>query len=239
MKKVFVIFAILLLAMPFAFAENGNGVATATVTQGNIDVANNSEDDVMAPSPNMPQNPPGTIGINAGGNGYGVKAQTNAELKEMIQLKQQEMEHVQLNLSDEEKAVLQNQNKVRLAVHSLLSMEDLVGGIGQEVSALARNFNNSVQATIRAEEKIEARSGFTRFFAGGDAEAAEAIEEEVAQNQNGIQELKQLYAECQCDPEVKAIMQEQIQNMENEQLRLQVLADNEKASKGLLGWIWK
>ena len=35
------------------------------------------------------------------------------------------------------------------------------------------------------------------------------------------------------------MMQEQIQQMEQEQLRLQDLAQNEKKSKGLLGWIWK
>jgi len=33
-------------------------------------------------------------------------------------------------------------------------MEELVGGIGAQVREVARNFNNSVQATIRAEERI-------------------------------------------------------------------------------------
>ena len=71
-------------------------------------------------------------------------------------------------------------------------MEDLAGGIGKNVSAIAKNFNNSVQATINAEAKIEKRSGFARFFAGGDHDAAEAIEAEVEQNKLRIQELKQL-----------------------------------------------
>jgi hypothetical protein len=101
------------------------------------------------------------------------------------------------------------------------------------------NFNNSVQATIRAEEKIQTKSGFARFFSGGDEKSAAEIEAQVTQNRERIQELTQLRDQCQCDEEVKAMMQEQIRNMEQEQTRLQELAQKEKKSKGLFGWIWK
>ena len=135
--------------------------------------------------------------------------------------------------------IYKNQNRVRLAVHSLLAMEDLVGGIGPQVRDIARNFNNSVQSTIIAEEKIQTRSVFARFFAGGDAEAAEEMEQEVNQNQERIMQLKQLRENCTCTEEVKTMMQEQIQNMEQEQTRLNQLAQEEKQSKGLFGWMWK
>ncbi len=86
---------------------------------------------------------------------------------------------------------------------------------------------------------MQARSGFTRFFAGGDSEAAEELETGVTQNQQRIQEMKQLRGQCDCEEEVKAIMQEQIWDMEQEQTRFQELAQKEKKSKGLFGWILK
>ncbi|MDD5086859.1 MAG: hypothetical protein PHV16_03840 [Candidatus Nanoarchaeia archaeon] len=168
-----------------------------------------------------------------------IRAQTKSQLSEMIQQKQQSMNQELEQKSEKEQKVYQNQNQVRLAVHSLLAMEDLVGGIGKNVSQIARQFNNSVQATIRAEEKIQTKSAFARFFSGGDSESAEEIEEQVMQNKQRIQELKQLHEQCDCDEDVKAMMQEQIQKMENEQNRLQELAQKEKKSKGLFGWLWK
>ena len=168
-----------------------------------------------------------------------VKAQTSEELGQMIQQRQQEMNQETQGMGKQEQKVYQNQNQVRLAVHTLLAMEDLVGGIGQNVSRIAREFNNSVQATIRAEEKIQTRSGLARFFLGGDEEAAQELEQETNQSQLRIQELKQLMEECECDEGVRAMMQEQIQNMEQEQTRLQELTQNEKKSKGLFGWLLK
>ncbi|MBU4492790.1 MAG: hypothetical protein KKA61_00295 [Nanoarchaeota archaeon] len=168
-----------------------------------------------------------------------LKAQTKTQLQEMIQQKQQAMNQELEGKKEKEQKVYQNQNQVRLAVHSLLAMEGLVGGIGKNVSQIARQFNNSVQATIRAEEKIQTRSAFARFFAGGDEKAAGEIEQEVNSNRERIKELKQLHEQSDCDEEVKAMMQEQIQNMEQEQNRLQELAQKEKKSKGLFGWLWK
>ena len=169
-----------------------------------------------------------------------VKAQSETELKTMVQQKQQEMDQEIKGLSKDEEKVYKNQNQVRMAVHTFLAMEDLVGGIGPQVREIAREFNNSVQVTIKAEEKIEKRSGFTKFFAGGDAEAAEELEQESKKNMEKLQEMKQLKDGCvDCTEEIKAMMQEQIQNMEQEQVRLQELAEKEKQSKGLFGWMWK
>jgi len=169
--------------------------------------------------------------------GEQVRARTTNELRTMVQEKQQEMNQEVQSLEEKEQKVYQNQNEVRLAVHSLLAMEDLVGGIGPQVSEIAKDFDNSVQATIRAEESIQNRNMIVRFFAGGDQEAAGEIEREVNQNKIRVQQLKQLREQCDCDEEVKNMFQEQIQNMEQEQNRLQQLAEKEKHTKGIWGWI--
>lgn len=166
-----------------------------------------------------------------------VRARTTNELRTMIQEKQQEMNQEVQSFGEKQQKVYQNQNEVRLAVHSLLAMEDLVGGIGPQVSQIAKDFDNSVQATIQAEEIIQNRNMIVRFFSGGDQEAAGEIEREVNQNNLRVQQLKQLREQCDCDEEIKNMFQEQIQNMEQEQNRLQQLAEKEKQAKGIWGWI--
>jgi len=165
------------------------------------------------------------------------RARTLNEVKEMVEERKQEMDQEIQELSDTVKKVYQNQNQVREAVHTLLSIEDLALGIGSQVSEIAREFNNSVKTTIAAEEKTQKRNAFVRFFIGGDQDAAENIEQELNQNQERVLELKQLEGECDCDEEVKTVVQEQIQTIEQEQVRLQDLVDNEKSSNGVFGWI--
>jgi hypothetical protein len=143
------------------------------------------------------------------------------------------------NMSAAEQKVYRNQNAVRLAVHTLLSLGERDGGIGGNVSAIASEFNSSVQATIRAEERIRDRSGMIRFFAGGDEVAAADLLEEVQVNGARIRALNRCIGECDCNEETKAMLTQQVQNMEQEMARLQALARNETSSKGVLGWLWK
>ena len=167
------------------------------------------------------------------------QTQKREEVKQKIEQKQQEMNDESGKLSEKEQKVYRNQNQVRLAVHALLEMKDSIGGIGPNVSRIARDFNNSVMTTINAEERIQNRSAFSRFFAGGDKKSADELDQEVTKNQARIQELNQLIDQCDCENETKALMQEQIRNMEQEQTRLKNLSDSEKKSKGIFGWLWK
>lgn len=165
-------------------------------------------------------------------------ARTMTEAREMVQQKKQEMTQEMQSLSNVQQKVYQNQNKVREAVHALLAIEDLAPGIGPQISQIAQQFNNSVQATIMAEEKIQKRSAFVRFFMGGEKDAAQEMEQELNQNQERIQELKQLQQECTaCSEGVRTMIQEQAQNMEQEQIRLRQLAEKEKNTNGVFGWI--
>jgi len=168
-----------------------------------------------------------------------VRAQNVSELHELVQQREQEMNQEIQALEEHQQLVYQNQNRVRLAVQSLFAMEELVGSIGPQVSQIADEINTSVQATIQAEERIQARNTIVRFFAGGDEAAAQEIEQQVIQNQERIRELQQLQEGCDCDAQVRAILQEQIQNVEQEQTRLQQVAQTELDDKGLFGWLWK
>ncbi len=164
-----------------------------------------------------------------------MQAHVRAVIAAQERLQVQELE----NMSAAEQKVYRNQNAVRLAVHTFLSLGERDGGIGGNVSAIASEFNSSVQATIRAEERIHERRGLIRFFAGGNEVAAAELLEEVQANGARIRELNRNIGECDCDEETKAMLTQQVRNMEQEMDRLQALAQNETASKGVLGWLWK
>jgi hypothetical protein len=171
---------------------------------------------------------------------YELRKQTPEGVRQLIRERRQQIEQEVANITDRTRQrVHQNQNEVRIAVHALLEMDNLTRGIGPQVREIARNFNNSIQATLRAEERIENRGRIRRFFAGGDFEAAEEIEQEISQSRQRIQQLNQLREDCPCDVEAKAMLREQIESMEQEQDRLTGLAQAEKQSKGMLGWLWK
>ena len=235
MKKIIVLFIGLFLLISVVFAAQGDTNEPATGQDTEPEVTSQGQ---QAQDEEGTQNQGEDTQLMVKQR-QELKAETKTQLKEMVQQKQQDMNQELEGKSEKEQKVYQNQNQVRLAVHSLLAMEDLVGGIGKDVSQIARQFNNSVQATINAEEKIQTKSAFARFFSGGDEKSAEEIEQEVNQNKQRIQELKQLHEQADCDEEIKEMMQEQIQSMEKEQDRLQELAQKEKKSKGLFGWLWK
>ncbi|MFH1457392.1 MAG: hypothetical protein ABIF17_04790 [Patescibacteria group bacterium] len=166
-----------------------------------------------------------------------IRVKTTNQLKQTIQNKQQELKG-ELGTVKEEKIqhVYQNQNRVREAVHTLLSSEVLVGGIGPKVSEIAKDFDNSVQKTIIAEAKIQERSGFVKFLIGGAKDAAQELKQEALKNKEKIQELKQLKDENWMQTDVKDVFQEQIQNLEQEQDRLEELANKEIKRNGIFGW---
>lgn len=165
------------------------------------------------------------------------KIKTVEQLRQQVQERAQEMEQEMVNYKEEAQNVLKNQNPVRLAVHSLLAMEDMVGGIGQQVSEIAKEFNNSIQSTLAAEEKIESRGFMAKLFFGGDREAANQLQEEAQKNMERIRELVQLQSQVQLKQEVKNQLQEEIQTLQQEQVRLQSLVQNELSQSGVFGWL--
>jgi len=249
-KKILISMVLFLFVLTvFVYAEQ-------TVVSGNsgADPTGNSPEDNNAPleTGNNEDNSTGQgqqVDVsqqNAGENQQlmnQVQTQLSEQQKEgiqaKIQQKQEELTQASEGLGTKQQEVLKNQNQVRLAVHALLAMEDYTGGIGKDVSAIAKEFDNSVQSTINTEEKIQTKSAFAKFFSGGDEKAAADLETEVTKNQDRITQLKQLKDQCDCDDATKTLMQEQIQSMEQEQERLKTVAENAKKSKGLFGWMWK
>ena len=126
-----------------------------------------------------------------------------------------------------------------VAVQTMETTASMFGKSEANVSRISNEIKNSFEISTRAEERIRGRSGFVKFFAGGDNEAAGLIVQEIARNENRIRELNKLIDDSDFDSQTKAVLQDQVQNIEQEQLRLKALAEEELNNKGLFGWIWK
>lgn len=174
-----------------------------------------------------------------------VKAQNKTAVLEQVRNRSAEhkliLEEKLSNVSNRDKLkVFQNQNQVREAVMNLLTLREagnFSGGIGQNISVIAREFDNSVNKTVAAEEKIKQRTGLMRLLFGGDEKAANTLQAELNKNRVRLQQLERVQADL--DPEYQPFFEEQLQLMEQEQTRLQELAWNETTERGLLGWLFK
>jgi len=160
------------------------------------------------------------------------------KLEQKIEEKHSEVDNETQGNHDKTKE-FKNQNLVRERVMSLLSLENLTEdkGIGQQVAEVAREFENSINKTQNAEERINNRGGIERLLFGGDDEAADEIGQEVTDNQARISQLKELRNST--SEEIGQFIDEQVNELEIEQSRLTGLAQREKESKGIFGWLFK
>jgi hypothetical protein len=160
------------------------------------------------------------------------------KLRQKIQEEERNVEQETRGNKDKTKQ-FKNQNIVRERVMSLLALRNMTGerGIGEQVAEVAMRFNNSIRKTQKAEERINKRSGLMRFLFGGNHDAADEIQGEVARNRKRIQQLEGLKEGTGDD--IREFIEEQVAGLEVEQNRLQGLASREKASKGIFGWLWK
>lgn len=237
----------IMILMLVALVILSAGAIAETKGQEEMEPKGAADDTAMNASPTMKEMPHGMDDNvtmddeeNETEHGNAAAAEKKVEaIKESLQERERAMEQDMEGMGEDEQQMVRNRNEVRVAVQALHELGNMTGGIGKNISAIAKEFNNSAQATYQAEERIQEKSGFARFFTGGDEKAAKALEQETSQNQDRIQQLQQLKDECDCDQAVKDMIKEQVQSLEQEQARLQDLAAKESKKKGLLGWIWK
>lgn len=166
----------------------------------------------------------------------GVLARTSDDLNQKIEERKHELEQEVASTSPEHQAIVADANEVRLAVHSLLASKELLGGIGQQVSEIAKEVDHSVASTTNAEAKIQARGFLLRLLFGGDSTSADVIAQVAAQNQARIENLTTLLSQANISVEVQATLTAQIAALKAAQVRLQDLAQKEKSAWGLFSW---
>jgi len=148
----------------------------------------------------------------------------------------QQVSQVEQDLSRDQD---REQAHVDLALFALSSAGNLSGTAGPELVRLAAEVNTSREYALRAEQQVRTRSSFVRMLIGGDREAAGQMVQYADQNQQRIQAMAQMLMNCSdCDPQVRVMLEEQVQVLAREQNRLLTLGQKEQADKGLFGWLF-
>jgi hypothetical protein len=248
MKKIILALIILVVlatfAMPVITAKEDDGVkagitvaaATTQTTSSREQEQRHGADDTVTVTPTTR----GTLEVEHGtetevNDSNHTSGRTIAEVRENRHKSLENLNATLRNVSSGERDRIKNENEVRIAVTTLLDVEDLSGGIGRNVSAIARDFNNSASSVRKIEDRIQSRSSFVRLFFGGDREAARELANQTAQNNARIVELRQLINNASLNSEVRATIEDQVRIIQLEQERLQQLSTREQEDRGLFG----
>jgi hypothetical protein len=248
MKKIILALIILVVlatfAMPVITAKEDDGVkagitvaaATTQTTSSREQEQRHGADDTVTVTPTTR----GTLEVEHGtetevNDSNHTSGRTIAEVRENRHKSLENLNATLRNVSSGERDRIKNENEVRIAVTTLLDVEDLSGGIGRNVSAIARDFNNSASSVRKIEDRIQSRSSFVRVFFGGDQEAARELANQTAQNDARIVELRQLINNASLNSEVRATIEDQVRIIQLEQERLQQLSTREQEDRGLFG----
>lgn len=164
-------------------------------------------------------------------------ARSVEQLKKIIEERRMEIRDGLANTSPSERRVFERASEVSVAVHALLASKDLLGGgIGQQVSEIAKQMNDSVATTTSVEAGVQARGLFSKLFFGGDKRSAEIIAAQVEQNKTRLEMLTGLLESAGTAEEVKVALDAQVQAMQAEQDRLKSVAEKQSKLWGLFSW---
>ncbi|HPM61501.1 MAG TPA: hypothetical protein PK955_03375, partial [Methanoregulaceae archaeon] len=133
----------------------------------------------------------------------------------------QQISQLEQNLSRDQE---RDQAQVDLALSTFAIAGSVTGDAGPELTRLTGEIHQSLAAAYQAEQQINTRSSFMRMLIGGDRDAAGLLIQYADQNQQRIQAMEQLLANCSdCDPQVRVKLEEQVQTLSQEQNRLLTL----------------
>jgi len=250
MKKSIIALIVLVVlatfALPVIAAKEGDGVkagitvaaATTQTTSPGEQEKRHGADDTVTVTPTTDDTPEEEdVRASEIDDSNHQSGRTIAEVRENRHKSLENLNATLRNISSGERERIKNEKEVRIAVTTLLDVEDLSGGIGHNVSAIAREFNNSAASMRKLEDRIQTRSSFMRVLFGGDQEAARELAIQTAQNNARIAELDQLVNNAALNTDVRTTIEDQIRIMEKEQERLRQLVIKEQEDRGFFGWL--
>jgi len=132
----------------------------------------------------------------------------------------------------------QHRSTVANFVQSLLQVADREGGIGEQVRTIAQQQNQSASTTVRAMEKVQTRNKVKAFLIGTDYKNLGALRSEMVQTRNRLEQLSKLMENVQNEGD-KTELQNQIQTLEQEQIRIESFIKAQEGRFSLFGWFVK
>lgn len=129
-----------------------------------------------------------------------------------------------------------NAEPVESFVQTLLEVADKQEELGEQIRTIAQEQNESVNMTLQAAEKVQARSKVRTFLFGSDYKNLGVLRHEMVQTQNRLQQLNNLMNNIQGE-EDEVILQNQIQTLEQEQVKIEEFIETQENKFSLFGWL--
>lgn len=129
-------------------------------------------------------------------------------------------------------------NKVAKFVHNLKQIGDMDEGIGQQVRVVAQAQNDSIAKVENSINDINQRGGFMKFLVGPKYDSIAEIQTAITENQTRINILVETMNRI-ADPAVKLVLQDQIKQFQQENVKLQTFAAESESGVSLFGWLVK
>ena len=133
-----------------------------------------------------------------------------------------------------------HKSTVAQTVDDLLYVASVEGenGIGKKVREIARAQRDSAEQVDGLIDDAQSRSGFSEFILGPKYGDLKAIEKQVADNQARIDDLKQSANELE-DTDLKEVVQEHVDVLTEENVKLQSFVSGKEKQKGIFGWVFR
>jgi hypothetical protein len=160
------------------------------------------------------------------GSGTGNQTQNQGEVQGQVKAQQG-----QVNAE-------QYRNTVADSVQSLLQVANRQGGIGIQVKAIAQQQSQSAETAIKAMENVQTRSKVKAFFLGSDYKNLGTLRSEMVQTRNRLEQLNTLMENVQNEGD-KIELQNQVQTLEQEQVKIESFIKAQEGKFSLFGWLAK
>lgn len=222
-----------ILAFAFVFAVNtyavgqSNNTGAGNQVQQQTQTANQGEDSQIQTQTQEQMQSEGEVGEQ-------VQSQNQEQVQQQVQEQIQAKDQAKQGLMNTE----QHRNTVTNFVQSLNGIADREVVMGQQVRTIAQQQNQSASTAIQAMEKVQTRSKVKTFFFGTDYKNLGTLRSEMVQTRNRLEQLNQLMVNVQNEGD-QTELQNQIQVLEQEQVKIESFIKAHEGKFSLFGWLVK
>jgi hypothetical protein len=139
--------------------------------------------------------------------------------------------------SSRSEEALQHMSEVAKKVQELLTTVGAKGGIGQQVSEVAKEQNDEQQATRDSIDKIDSRSGLLKALIGPNFKELGNIRAQIARTDDRIQKLNQLKDQFAGDAATQKLIGDTVTALQTQLASLENKVQTEESSPSLFGWL--
>lgn len=175
--------------------------------------------------------------MNQGQNQIMGQGQNTSTITSQGQNQEQEQEQAQ---KQEQQQIINQEHKSAVAnfVQNLLEVAEREAGIGAQVKIIAQQQNQSASTTIQAIEQIQVRNKIKTLLFGSDYKNLGTLRSEMIQTGNRLGQLTHLMENVQNQGD-KTELQNQIQTLKQEQVKIENFIKTQENQFSLFGWLIK